>query len=79
MNEEELKARLLELSKKEAALNFKMYELFNENRNLAIKLSGYIAENRMLGGHGVEEGVQEIIDRYLGVGRPGTEESIESE
>jgi len=61
-----LRMKLMELSKREASLNFKSYELFNYNRILAIKLSGYAAENRALGGKGVSEGVQRIIDRYLG-------------
>jgi hypothetical protein len=65
MEEDDLKQRLLELSKKEASLNFKMYELYEENRTLAIRLSGYAAENRSLGGKGVSEEVQKIIDRYL--------------
>jgi len=46
-----LRKRLLELSKQETSLNFKMYGLFEENRVLAIKLAGYIAENRLLGGN----------------------------
>ncbi len=62
---EELRKRLLELSKQEASLNFKMYELFEENRVLAIKLAGYIAENRLLGGNWNDEEVKHVMDMYL--------------
>ncbi len=62
---EELRKKLLELSKQEASLNFKMYELFEENRVLAIKLAGYIAENRLLGGSWDSEEVRDVMDRYL--------------
>ncbi len=60
-----LRMKLMELSKREASLNFKSYELFTYNRILAIKLSGYAAENRALGGKGVSEDVQRVIDKYL--------------
>ncbi|GAB6135444.1 hypothetical protein [Thermococcus prieurii] len=69
MEEEKLRDRLLELSKKEAVLNYKMYELFNENRTLAIKLAGYIAENRMLGGKWSDEEAINVMDKYLKAGR----------
>ncbi|WP_099210725.1 hypothetical protein [Thermococcus henrietii] len=69
MEEEKLRDRLLELSKKEAVLNYKMYELFNENRTLAIKLAGYIAENRMLGGNWSDEEAINVMDKYLKAGR----------
>jgi len=66
---EELRMKLLELSKKEASLNFKMYELFNENMTLAIRLAGYIAENRMLGGNWSNEEAVKVMDKYLTAGR----------
>ena len=69
MDAEELRERLLELSKREASLNFKMYELFNENLTLAIKLAGYIAENRMLGGKWSDEEAVKVMDKYLTAGR----------
>jgi len=69
MDAEELRERLLELSKREASLNFKMYELFNENLTLAIKLAGYIAENRMLGGKWSNEEAVKVMDKYLRAGR----------
>ncbi|ASJ09209.1 hypothetical protein A3L11_08195 [Thermococcus siculi] len=65
MEEEALRRKLLELSTRQASLNFKIYELFTCNRTLAMRLSGYAAENRSLGGKGVSEEVQKIIDRYL--------------
>jgi len=77
MDAEELRNRLLELSKKEAVLNYKMYELFNENRTLAIKLAGYIAENRMFGGKWSDEEVIRIMDKYLKAGRKGEHRSKE--
>ena len=63
--EEALRRKLLELSTKQASLNFRIYELFTYNRTLAMRLSGYAAENRSLGGDGVSEEVQKIIDKYL--------------
>ena len=69
MDVEELRMKLLELSKKEASLNFKMYELFNENLTLAIKLAGYIAENRMFGGNWRDEEAVRVMDKYLKAGR----------
>ncbi|NJE55527.1 hypothetical protein E3E28_09930 [Thermococcus sp. 21S9] len=69
MDAEELREKLLELSKREASLNFKMYELFNENLTLAIKLAGYIAENRMLGGKWSDEEAVKVMDKYLKAGR----------
>jgi hypothetical protein len=65
VEEDELKRRLLELSKREASLNFKMYELYEENRTLAIKLAGYIAENRLLGGSWNNEEAKRVMDKYL--------------
>ena len=65
MDEKELRERLLELSKREASLNFKMYELFQENRTLAIKLAGYIAENRLYGGNWNDNEVKRVMDKYL--------------
>ncbi|WP_297474730.1 hypothetical protein [Thermococcus sp.] len=62
---EELRRKLLELSKKEATLNFKMYELYQENQSLAIKLAGYIAENRLHGGGWKNPEVEKIMDKYL--------------
>ncbi|HII61051.1 hypothetical protein [Pyrococcus horikoshii] len=62
---EELKMELLELSKKQAVLNFKIYELFQENRTLAIRLAGYIAENKLFGGNWNDEEVKKIMDKYL--------------
>ncbi len=61
-----LRMKLMELSRREASLNFKSYELFTYNRILAIKLSGYAAENRALGGKGISMAVQRIVDKYLG-------------
>ncbi|WP_457742854.1 hypothetical protein [Thermococcus sp.] len=66
---EELRRKLLELSKEEASLNYKMYELFNENRTLAIRLAGYIAENRLYGGNWNDEEAVRIMDKYLKAGR----------
>ncbi len=65
MDEEELRRKLLELSKREASLNFKMYELYQENQTLAIRLAGYIAENRLYGGNWNNEKVKRVMDRYL--------------
>ena len=62
---EELRRKLLELSKREATLNFKMYELYQENQTLAIKLAGYIAENRLYGGRWQNEEAIKVMDRYL--------------
>ncbi|WP_297070222.1 hypothetical protein [Thermococcus sp.] len=62
---EELRKRLLELSRQEASLNFKMYELFEENRILAIKLAGYIAENRLYGGKWEDREAIKVMDKYL--------------
>ncbi|WP_297523477.1 hypothetical protein [Thermococcus sp.] len=65
MEEEELRRKLLELSKREASLNFKMYELYQENQTLAIRLAGYIAENRLYGGNWNNEKVKRVMDKYL--------------
>ncbi|NJF24516.1 hypothetical protein [Thermococcus sp. Bubb.Bath] len=65
MEENDLRQRLLELSKREASLNFKMYELYEENMTLAIKLAGYIAENRLLGGSWNDEEAKRVMDKYL--------------
>ncbi|WP_297491087.1 hypothetical protein [Thermococcus sp.] len=65
VEEEELRRKLLELSKREASLNFKMYELYQENQTLAIRLAGYIAENRLYGGNWNNEKVKRVMDKYL--------------
>ncbi|WP_297550586.1 hypothetical protein [Thermococcus sp.] len=62
---EELRRKLLELSKREATLNFKMYELYQENQTLAIKLAGYIAENRLYGGKWEDKEAMKVMDKYL--------------
>ncbi|ASJ16137.1 hypothetical protein A3L04_03110 [Thermococcus chitonophagus] len=62
---EELRRKLIELSKRQAALNFKIYQLFMENRTLAIRLSGYIAENKSLGENYHNPEIEKIIDKYL--------------
>jgi len=62
---EELRRKLLELSKREAALNFRMYELYQENQTLAIKLAGYIAENRLYGGKWKDGEAMKVMDKYL--------------
>lgn len=62
---EELRRKLLELSKREATLNFKMYELYQENQTLAIKLAGYIAENRLYGGKWKDKEAMKVMDKYL--------------
>ncbi len=74
---EELRKRLLELSRQEASLNFKMYELFEENRILAIKLAGYIAENRLLGGDWNDEEAKRVMDKYLIGKTDGSEQPVE--
>ncbi len=74
---EELRKRLLELSRQEASLNFKMYELFEENRILAIKLAGYIAENRLLGGDWNDEEAKRVMDKYLIRKTDGSEQPVE--
>ncbi|WP_297502012.1 hypothetical protein [Thermococcus sp.] len=65
MEEEELRRKLLELSKREASLNFKMYELYQENQTLAIRLAGYIAENRLYGGKWENREAIKVMDKYL--------------
>ncbi len=65
MEEEELRRKLLELSKRAASLNFKMYELSPETPTLAIRLAGYIAENRLYGGNWNNEKVKRVMDKYL--------------
>lgn len=69
MKDDKLRRKLLELSREEAVLNYRIYELFNENLTLAIKLAGYIAENRMLGGNWKNEEVIKVMDRYLKAGK----------
>jgi len=65
VEEEELRRKLLELSKREATLNFKMYELYQENQTLAIRLAGYVAENRLYGGKWKNEEAMRVMDKYL--------------
>ena len=77
MDEEELRRKLLELSKREASLNFKMYELYQENQTLAIRLAGYIAENRLYGGNWNDEKVKRVMDKYLTKKRSSNEQSSE--
>ncbi len=77
MDEEELRRKLLELSKREASLNFKMYELYQENQTLAIRLAGYIAENRLYGGNWNDEKVKRVMDKYLTKKKTSNEQSSE--
>ncbi|WP_297065125.1 hypothetical protein [Thermococcus sp.] len=74
---EELRRKLLELSKKEATLNFKIYELYHENQTLAIKLAGYIAENRLYGGRWKNEEAMKIMNKYLVKKKNPNEQSSE--
>ncbi len=72
---EGLRRKLLELSKREATLNFKMYELYQENQTLAIKLAGYIAENRLYGGKWENSEAMEVMDKYLVKKKSSNEQS----
>ncbi|WP_297468508.1 hypothetical protein [Thermococcus sp.] len=74
---EELRRKLLELSKREATLNFKMYELYQENQTLAIKLAGYIAENRLYGGKWEDKEAMKVMDKYLVKKTSSNEQSSE--
>ncbi|ASJ16957.1 hypothetical protein A3L04_07655 [Thermococcus chitonophagus] len=67
---EKLEKELFELEGRWSSIRFKAYQLALDNKNLAIQLSGMIAENaRLRKMLGLEEGdyreAKELIKRYL--------------
>ncbi len=66
---EELRREIMELSSKQAALNYKLYDAYITNRTLAIRIYGYLSENLLMGGNRLPEDAKEIVDKYLMAGR----------
>ncbi|WP_461863463.1 hypothetical protein [Thermococcus sp.] len=64
-----LKREIMELSSKQAALNYKLYDAYMTNRTLAIRIYGYLSENWMMGGGKLDEETKRIVDKYLLMGR----------
>lgn len=64
-----LKREIMELSSKQAALNYKLYDAYMTNRTLAIRIYGYLSENWMMGGGKLDEETRRIVDKYLLMGR----------
>ena len=64
-----LKREIMELSAKQAALNYKLYDAYMTNRTLAIRIYGYLSENWMMGGGKLDEETKRIVDKYLLMGR----------
>ncbi len=64
-----LKREIMELSSKQAALNYKLYDAYLTNRTLAIRIYGYLSENWMMGGGKLDEETRRIVDKYLLMGR----------
>ncbi|WP_461866783.1 hypothetical protein [Thermococcus sp.] len=68
-NVEKLKREIMELSSKQAAFNYKLYDTYITNRTLAIRIYGYLSENLLMGGDELPEDAKEIVDKYLMTGR----------